>query len=130
MQRRDFVAMLGAAAGWPLASRAQQPAMPVIGFLGSASPHQWMSRRRAFLEGLAATGFVEGKNVAIEYRWAEGRYERLPALAADLVRRNVAAIVVLGNTLSALGAKEATATIPIIFRVAADPVEIGLVTSL
>jgi putative ABC transport system substrate-binding protein len=114
---------------WPIAAPAQQ-AMPVIGILGSAVPQQWTARLRAFREGLAEIGYVEGRNVAIEYRWAEGRNERLPALAADLVAANVAVIVVLGNTHSAVAAKAATATIPIVFRIAADPVEFGLVDRL
>jgi putative ABC transport system substrate-binding protein len=109
--------------------RAQQ-GVPVIGFLGSASPDQWTSRTRAFLEGLGEAGFVDGQNVVVEYRWAEGRNERLPALAADLVDRKVVAIAVLGNTSSALAARDATSSVPIVFRLAVNPMELGLVTSL
>jgi putative tryptophan/tyrosine transport system substrate-binding protein len=126
VRRREFMAGIAGAALWPVAAPAQ-PATPVIGILGSAVPRQWTARLRAFREGLAEIGYVEGRNVAIEYRWAEGRNERLPALAADLVAANVAVIVVLGNTHSAVAAKAATATIPIVFRIAADPVEFGLV---
>ena len=129
MRRREVVAGLGAAAAWPLAAPAQQ-AMPVIGVLGSAVPQQWTARLRAFREGLAEIGYVEGRNVAMEYRWAEGRNERLAGLAADLVRREVTAIVVLGNTHSVLAAQAATNRIPIVFRVAVNPVELGLVGSL
>jgi len=120
------MAGIAGAALWPVAAPAQ-PATPVIGVLGSAVPQQWTARLRAFREGLAEIGHVEGRNVAIEYRRAERRNERLPALATDLVAANVAVIVVLGNTHSAVAAKAATATIPIVFRIAADPVEFGLV---
>jgi ABC-type uncharacterized transport system substrate-binding protein len=130
MKRREFITLLGGAAAWPLAARAQQPAMPVIGLLHPASLEMWVDRLRAFHRGLKETGYVEHENVAIEYRWAEGRYERLPELVADLVRRQVAVIVAGGGPPSALAAKAATTTIPIVFIVPEDPVRLGLVASL
>ena len=131
MRRREFIGLVGgAAAAWPLVARAQQPQMPVIGFLGSVAPQLYEIRLDAFRQGLKELGYVEGQNVAMDYRWPEGQYDRLPVVAAQLVERGVNVIVAGGGTGSAVAAKAATSTIPVVFEVAADPVEIGLVSSL
>jgi putative tryptophan/tyrosine transport system substrate-binding protein len=130
IRRRKFLAMLGGAAAWPLAVRAQQPAMPMIGFLSSRSPGESEGLVAAFRQGLRETGFVEGRNLTIAFRWADGRYDRLPALAAELVDLRVALIFAAGGPPTAFAVKAATSTIPIVFSAVSDPVEIGLVPSL
>jgi ABC-type uncharacterized transport system substrate-binding protein len=129
MKRREFVTLLGAAAAWPLAARAQQAAMPVIGFLGGADPVGYAPQIEALRLGLRDHGYVEGRTITIEYRWAEGQYDRLPGLAAELVARKVAVIITQG-TPAAFAAKRATSTIPIVMAIVGNPVDTGIVSSL
>src|SRR5262245_2090696 len=130
MRRRQFLTLLGgAAAAWPIAARTQT-AVPLVGWLGSASPSPYAGRVAAFRQALSEAGYVDGRNVAIEFRWAEGQYDRLPTLASELVERRVAAIVTSGGTISAQAAKAATSTIPIVFASGGDPQKAGLVASL
>ncbi|MFZ1196105.1 MAG: ABC transporter substrate binding protein, partial [Pseudolabrys sp.] len=131
MKRREFIAVMGGAAvAWPLTAHAQQPAIPVIGFLSSRSPGESASVVAAFRQGLRETGFIEGQNLGIAFRWAEGRYDKLPGLASELVSLPVTLLFAAGGTPSAFAAKGATSTIPVVFSAVSDPVEIGLVPSL
>jgi putative ABC transport system substrate-binding protein len=129
MRRREFIAGLGGAVAWPLATRGQQPTMPVIGFINGGSPEGYRRSLSSFLKGLGEIGYVEGRSVAIEYRWADGRYDRLPAFVAEFIQRRVS-VIAATSTPAALAAKAAANTIPVIFTTAGDPVQLGLVGSL
>ena len=130
MRRRQFIVLVGVAAVWPTLAPGQQPAVPVIGFMSGRSPDDSKHLLAAFHQGLGEAGFVEGKNVVVEYRWASGQYDRLPALATDLVKRPVTVIAAVGGDVSAVAAKQATSTIPIVFGMGGDPIKVGLVDSL
>jgi ABC-type uncharacterized transport system substrate-binding protein len=129
MTRREFIALVGAAAAWPLATSAQQPTLPVIGFMSARSPEDSAHLVAAFRRGLSESGFIEGQNVAIEFRWARGHYDSLPELATELVNRPVAVLVAVGGDPSPVAAKQATTTIPIVFGIGGDPVKAGLIES-
>src|SRR5262245_8332227 len=129
VQRREFISLLGGAAAWPLAARAQQPAMPVVGFMSARSPEESAHLVAAFHRGLGEGGFFEGQNVALEFRWARGQYDRVAALATELVNRGIAVLVAVGGDPSSVAAKQGTSTIPIVFGIGGDPVKAGLVES-